>query len=33
MKGTDEIIPYARELDELCKVEMAQHLATHRLAA
>ena len=33
MKRTDEMIPYTCELDELCKVGMAQHLATHRLAA
>ena len=27
------MIPYTRELDEFCKVGVAQHLATHRLAA
>jgi hypothetical protein len=27
------MIPYTRELDEFCKVGMALHLTTHRLAA
>lgn len=27
------MIPYTRKLDESCKVGVAQHLTTHRLAA
>lgn len=31
-KRTDKMVPYACELDEFCKVGVAQHLTTHRLA-